>query len=225
MSTEWMKVVFHHQIRVLRELLGREAQKHSTNKVVPSEKMSQLLSLSVQTELFLNRPLYSKVKISCGNGVTTMSPIRPVTDPYIIRTGTTEFELLIRFLWSKFDPGTLPASLMRYCHFKNTVYFSLNDPCYVLSMYLSLFTNTFFLLQPIFNVLRTQFSHKNLWNFTRTMVSCSFLGFLKRQYYIKLAEIKPVTVFDHKKCINVRHSFKPVLVLRNWSSSLKTSSY
>ena len=61
-----------------------------------------------------------------------------------IRTGTTEFKLLIRFLWSKIDPGTLLANLMWYCHFKNSVYFSLNDPCYVLSMYLSLFTNTFF---------------------------------------------------------------------------------
>jgi len=58
---EWTKW-FPPSDQVLRGYWQR-AQKHSTNKVALSEKMSQLLSLSVQMELFLNQPLYSKVKL------------------------------------------------------------------------------------------------------------------------------------------------------------------
>lgn len=74
-SMEWMRVASHLQIRAHKELLGGEAPKRSTNKAVQNEKMSQLLSLSAQMEWSFNQPLFSKVKISCGNGVTTMLPM------------------------------------------------------------------------------------------------------------------------------------------------------
>ena len=48
-----------------------------------------------------------------------------------------------------------------------------------------------------------------------------FKSFSKQQYHKRLAELGQMTVSDHKKCNNVRHSIKPVLVSRTQTSSHK----
>ena len=48
-----------------------------------------------------------------------------------------------------------------------------------------------------------------------------FRSFSKRQYHKRLVESGRMTVFDHKKCNEVRHLIKPVLVSRTWTSSHK----
>ena len=147
------------------------------------------------------------------------------------------------------------------------MYFSLTQQpmqcihvLFVVSMYISTFTNTSILFQPISNVCRyTRFvlsgstllcticqEFSLLGSFEPVCVSqvlarelgwrprlhnsdgkelldvlstssvalkkLIFRSFSKRQYHKRLAESGRMTVFDHKKCNDVRHSIKPVLI-------------